>query len=285
MNIAVLLTCYNRVEITLRGLDRLFGQCLPANYQLDVFLVDDVSPDYTGKMVKARYPQVHVVEGTGELFWSRGMRLAWQTAVAHGDYDFFLWLNDDAWLEDGGVAALLDDYGVMRSRYGEGIVVGTFHDGPDSHEVFYGCWNENRERVMPAGEPMPFDGEMSGNAVLVGQAVFMRIGMFHEGFHHGIADCDYAYSAREAGFVTCCSSSVLGWCAPNPAGDKGKLADMRLLERIRMFYSLKGIDLPDYLLYKRRHWGRLGCALSWCKAWANILCPKLFPKNKASHAQ
>jgi GT2 family glycosyltransferase len=282
MKMAVLLTCYNRVETTLRGLDRLFAQRLPAGGRLDVFLVDDASPDGTGKRVRERYPQVYVIEGTGNLFWSRGMRLAWQTAAAQDDYDFFLWLNDDVWLADGAVATLLADYEVMRGHHGEGMVVGTFYDGPDSREVFYGCWDERRERVMPAGEPVPFDGEMSGNAVLVGRAVFQKIGVFCEKFRHGLADNDYARLVQAEGFTTCCASAVLGWCAPNRGGDKKQLLGMTVAQRIRVFYSLKGVDLPDYLLYKRRHWGWGGCALSWCKAWTNIVFPRFFAKGGIS---
>ena len=273
MKIAVLLACYNRVEITLRGLSRLFGQCLPASCQLDVFLVDDASPDCTGKRVKARYPQVHVIEGTGGLFWSRGMRLAWQTAAVHADYDFYLWLNDDVWLNDDAIMTLLADYEIMHGRLEDGLVVGSLYEGTGSTDIFYGCWNERRGRVLPIGEPVPFDGEMSGNVVLVGQAVFHKLGAFYEGFRHGLADNDYAKWARKNGFITYCASIVLGWCVPNKGGDIKQLYGMSIAQRIKVFYAFNGFDLRDYLLYKRRHWGWLGMMLSWCKAWVTILCP------------
>lgn len=41
-NVAVLMTCYNRVETTLRCLRGLFAQKLPEDVTLDAWLNDDV---------------------------------------------------------------------------------------------------------------------------------------------------------------------------------------------------------------------------------------------------
>ena len=88
-SIAVLMTCYNRVETTLRCLHSLFNQTIKQTgnqaISLDVWLVDDASPDQTGAKVKAAFPEVHVIEGAGGLFWCKGMRLAWDTAAAAKD--------------------------------------------------------------------------------------------------------------------------------------------------------------------------------------------------------
>lgn len=78
MRIAVLMTCYNRVETTLRCLRLLFEQ--KGDFDVSVFLVDDGSSDKTGERVKANFPQVNAIKGTGALYWCKGMNLAWRTA-------------------------------------------------------------------------------------------------------------------------------------------------------------------------------------------------------------
>ena len=65
MKIAVLMTCFNRVNTTLACLERLFAQMLPEGYSFDVWLVDDASPDKTGAKVKSAYPQANVVQSPG----------------------------------------------------------------------------------------------------------------------------------------------------------------------------------------------------------------------------
>ena len=89
---AILMTCYNRVGTTLRCLERLkVAAARIADAKFDVWLVDDASPDQTGEKVKAAYPEVNVIQSPGNLFWCKGMRLAWDKAVASGiKYDFYL---------------------------------------------------------------------------------------------------------------------------------------------------------------------------------------------------
>lgn len=80
-NIAVLLTCHNRREKTLSCLQSLFGATMPEGYKTEVFLVDDGSTDGTGEAVEKCFPQVTVIQGDGNLYWNKGMNLAWKNAV------------------------------------------------------------------------------------------------------------------------------------------------------------------------------------------------------------
>ena len=75
--IAVLLTCFNRRAKTLAALEALFKQDgAGTTFALNVFLVDDGSSDGTGDAVRGAFPQVHVIDGTGDLYWNGGMRRA-----------------------------------------------------------------------------------------------------------------------------------------------------------------------------------------------------------------
>ena len=66
--IAVLMTCHNRKDKTLASIDSLFQQKMPADFRLEVYLVDDASTDGTAEAVTQKYPEVKVVEGNGSLF-------------------------------------------------------------------------------------------------------------------------------------------------------------------------------------------------------------------------
>lgn len=100
INMTVLITCYNRVAVTCKCVRKLLKVRKPESWDIDIWLVDDASPDHTGEIVKKEFPSVHVIEGTGILFWCKGMRLAWDVAASTYDYDAFLWLNDDVQLQD-----------------------------------------------------------------------------------------------------------------------------------------------------------------------------------------
>ena len=86
---AILLTCYNRKDQTLECLKSLKKNTL----FFKIFLVDDGSTDGTAKAVSACYPDVNIITGNGQLYWNRGMHLAWETA-SKNDFDFYIWIND-----------------------------------------------------------------------------------------------------------------------------------------------------------------------------------------------
>ena len=99
-DIAILLTCFNRREKTLSCLNSLFLAKKPDNVKLNIFIVDDASSDGTYESISLKYPFIHLLKGTGNLYWAGGMRNAWDFASKNGNFDYFLLLNDDVILKD-----------------------------------------------------------------------------------------------------------------------------------------------------------------------------------------
>ena len=80
-SVAVLVTCFNRMQITLRCLRDLTKEPLSSTLSLSVYLVDDASTDGTREAVCSEFPAVHLLNGNGHLFWGGGMRLAFGEAL------------------------------------------------------------------------------------------------------------------------------------------------------------------------------------------------------------
>ena len=217
-------------------------KCLLANaerltgWTCQVFLVDDGSSDGTGSRVRAAFRQVKVIEGDGNLFWAKGMELAWKTAVAEGDWDAYLWLNDDTVLYDDALAKLfsLDD--------GCSIIVGDLQDS--AGKIVYGL----RE-----------GGLFTGNCVFVPQAVYGRLGMLCAGFAHAWADSDYALLAQRKG-VNVIAGGVVGTVEGHP--NRPSLKGLSFKERVRMLRDPKGWHVHDLWLYRRRNWGIMAAMVS-----------------------
>lgn len=252
--IAVLMTCYNRRETTLRCLENLFSQKLPEHILLNVFLVDDGCTDGTGDAVRSAYPQVQVIQGTGDLFWCNGMRLAWEHA-AKEDPDFYLWLNDDVQLRDDAVSRLIETWKrVQADEVVENVQIdeecdpgstsltspkGRFNDFNVSPTIIVGstCDPETGERtyggqrrpgkhpaklvaVLPQDIPVDCD-TFQGNVVLVPKAVYQRVGNMHP-FSHAMGDTDYGLRAKRAGCRNVVMPGFAGACEKNKQGDPQK---------------------------------------------------------------
>ena len=252
--IAVLMTCFNRVQTTLECLKRLFAQEVPEGYAFDVWLVDDASPDKTGEKVKATYPQVNVIQGTGTLFWCRGMRLAWDKAAEAYDYDFYLWLNDDTMLNAGALTCVLKDYETVATpEQPARTIVGSFTTSPTSDFISYGTENKGAGRVVPNGKPQEATGMLAGNFVLVHKTVYQIIGPICGKFYHGYGDYDYAYLMHENKVPFYCASKVLGWCSANHGAFA--LEGKNLWQRLQLLSKPNGLCLHDAVLLKLRHGG------------------------------
>lgn len=240
--IAVLMTCYNRADTTLECLRRLFSQELPEGTTFDVWLVDDKSPDGTGDKVKAAYPQVNVVVGTGNLFWCKGMRLAWERAAASCDYYGYLWLNDDVSLSDGAIKAMLVD----AKEHAGALIAGAVSD-PATGRVCYGAKDKNGF-VVPDGTAQKADRELNGNVLLVPKDVYAKLGMIDDVYLHGFGDYDYGRMAQNAGMDIYVASHIAGECRFNK-GKVGSTSRLGLVERWRLLFSPLGFPLADTWYY------------------------------------
>jgi GT2 family glycosyltransferase len=205
--IAVLLTVHNRREKTLKCLEQLYAQQLPHGYAIDVFLTDDGCTDGTPDAIREQYPDVHIVEGNGALYWNRGMHKAWQAASTYKDYDYYLWLNDDTVLNSDAIKILLVS---SLSKNDKAIIVGTT-SATLSEKTTYGGRERNGQLVIPTNYIQECDF-FNGNIVLIPNYVFKIIGMNDPIFHHALGDFDYGLRAVKSGIPLYVSENILGKC-------------------------------------------------------------------------
>lgn len=200
--IAVLLTCHNRREITLKCLESFFHQVLPKNTIFTVYLLDDGSTDGTGDAVRQQFSSVNVIEGSGNLYWCGGMRAAWNVAMKL-DFDFYLWLNDDTILLSDALATLLGAVNAVKEKSNKcnAIIVGSTCNAATGAHTYGGCIQVRKKGfdfkpIAPSGSLEPCD-TFNGNCVLVSRAAFRELGNISPEFTHAIGDTDYGLRAKK----------------------------------------------------------------------------------------
>ena len=270
--IAVAMTCFNRREKTLRCLRSLFGQAsLPVT--LDVYLVDDGSTDGTSAAIAAEFPSVHIVAGTGSLFWGGGMYRAMSAAVER-PYDFVLWLNDDVTLHPDALAELLAAHAQASAADSHpSVIVGAVTD-PETGKISYAGFNRTNRwhpihvrNVAPEpGRLVPCDA-MNGNCVLIPRAVVGQIGLIDGELIHRYGDIDYGYRARRAGANVLIAPDPVGTCSPNPPPRKKDLSRHSLAERWRILTAPLGTPMRPMFRFMWRHGGVSGAIMG---AWTAL---------------
>lgn len=279
VNVAVLIACYNRKELTLRCLAAISQQRGLESVEVDVFLVDDGSSDGTGDAVRAAYSQVRVLQGTGDLFWNRGMQFAFTEAVK-GDYDYYLWLNDDTALDQDALRRLLDTYAeVAKDGNRAKIVAGGTRD-PDTGQFTYGgvvrinrvLWKSFR-RIAPTDKPVRCEAT-NGNCVLIPREVVRRVGVLDPIFQHRWGDHDYCFRACNAGCEVWLTAGYVGSCRWNLTDGTWRDPAVPLVKRYRLLWAPSGLQPKDYLVYVRRHRGLLW-PYFWISPFIKILVTSL----------
>lgn len=272
MNIATLLTCFNRKEKTLKCLSRLFsaadkynaGHNADHRINVSVFLTDDGCMDGTSEAVTeaCKDRDLHIIKGDGNLFWAGGMREAWKTALkAHERWQFYLLLNDDTLVCDNVFAELLDADNYAIKEYGrQGIYSGIISSLNDEYVITYGGdifasqAKVKTNRVLPTGTPQLVD-MTTANILLVPHDVVDSIGILAEGYVHSGADNDYCMMARRNEIPALVTAHVCGRCDYDHEADKDtclRMAKMSLAER-RLYVSHPLHSDADYLLLIRRN--------------------------------
>jgi len=205
---AVLLTVFNRRETTLIGLKTLQKAIarLGDGYAFDIFLVDDGSTDGTRQSVEQSFPDVKVYVSPGDLYWGGGMNMAWQKAVAMGQYDYYLWYNDDSDLYED---ALITLYQVATECQDRCVVTGAFCD--HQGQLSYGGGDENEHGIAPNGKPQPVK-TMNGNLVLIPNSIYQTVGMIDSHYIHSFGDHDYGYRVQKQGNDVLLTPRYVGVC-------------------------------------------------------------------------
>ncbi len=258
--LAILMTSFNRRELTLKSLASLYAQEDVEGREFTVFLVDDGSKDGTSAAVSDQFPQVRLLQGDGSLFWNGGMRKAFAAAIEVG-FDAYIWFNDDTLLLPNALSRLLDCAEASSTDSSPAIIVASVCDVPAGGHAYGGFTKRtNGPRVdffplIPSEtEPLVAD-TMNGNFTLIPAALVARLGNLDATFRHQIGDMDYGLRATASGARVLVAPGYFGTCATNPQTGTWRDLSQPFSKRWKNLMSPKGAPPREWLLYTRRHFG------------------------------
>lgn len=247
--IAVLITCHNRRESTLRAIAALqrsaYGLAL-----LKFYITDDGSTDGTTAALEQALSNAVILPGDGSLFWAGGMAKA-DLCSEGSQYDYLLWLNDDTIVDVDAISSLL---GTSHANP-RAIVVGCIRD-PNTQQPHYGVLRRNgrhpaRLKGLPASEQVQEGDTFEGNLVLIPRSVRELVGAIDGEYPHAYADCDYGYRAQRLGVKILQAPHTLAVCPANDSVQlvRGPRNTLRALE------SPKGLPWKAEKRFLQRHGG------------------------------
>lgn len=106
LRVEIVTPVHNRKELTLQFL-RSISRLDDAGMDIGVVIVDDGSTDGTSDAIRQRFPDVDVVQGTGDLWFTEGTNVAIRRALEK-DPDYILACNDDQVFDAGSVRRMVE---------------------------------------------------------------------------------------------------------------------------------------------------------------------------------
>lgn len=252
MRILAIFTCFNRRELTKRGVETL---AFNKEVQFDFVAVDDASTDGTVEMLRQQPFQIDIVEGDGSLFWNGGMHRAIEYAKKNcPDYEYYMLMNDDTKFFPG----IFDE--ILPTLQKDTVVVGALCN--DQGELSYGGVKYTRgikyDKLGPESSKVCCS-TFNANCVIVPHDIFMQVGI-DPFYKHSIGDFDYGLQISRLGYEIHVFPKYVGQCNDNSLAKTWQDRSLPRRERLRLKESKKGLPADDWFHYLKKNFG-LGTAL------------------------
>ena len=251
--ICVIVTTFNRRDITHRFLESLIGQLQEYKIANLIVLVDDSSSDGTSEMVASDFPEVKLLHGNGHLYWAGGVRLAIsQLGESLHNLRGILLINDDIVLADGSISSMIEIAESKRAVIGGTVVT---HTGDvESSGSTLGLICKPKPRLRIANGAVQDCDLLPGHIMYIPMYIFRNLNGFDKNFPYRFIDLEFSLRAKRSGIPVLLAPQIVAYADEvhnyfeETSGMRGSLSE--LIKRILL--DPKGPHLKESTYYLRK---------------------------------
>lgn len=199
--IYILVPIHNRKETTLKFI-KSFSKQTYKDYQ--VVIVDDGSTDGSSEAIKTIFPNVIILKGDGNLWWTGSMNkgLKYILSIAKNT-DYLLAINDDVTVKDNYIEKLIsaskkNDNSIVGSLYVDSLKRGITYDSGVKIDWKHYIYNQ-----IPYDQNRKIVGNidtLATRGALIPIDTIIKVGIFEKKLRHYGADYEYFFRAKKLGF-------------------------------------------------------------------------------------
>jgi GT2 family glycosyltransferase len=240
--IHIVIPVFNRKEYTKACLESLQAQ---TNRNFKVIIVDDGSTDGTEQMLREEFPDVDVLKGDGNLFWTAGVNMGIRHALKMGA-DTIMTMNNDIVVDE----ALIENMYRWHKEKPDALLGALELDIETGKPIFGGerlDWMRSNIQqvldVLPENERKGIHHvtHLPGRGLLIPRTIIEKIGLFDQDrFPHYIADYDYTHTARRAGFELYVNYDAKILTYPDESGERQIRKNKNLKNYYKHLFDIKG---------------------------------------------
>jgi GT2 family glycosyltransferase len=219
IRLCVVSPVHNRREFTLQCL-RSLSRIDRTGLDVSVFIVDDGCTDGTREAIEENFPDVNVVPGTGDLWYTAGTNLGIVSALRQKP-DYVLCINDDSIFDEKCIQRMIE----CAERHPRSVVGGLllFWDRP--HRVFQvapvwntwmGGWQHWQTQTVWTVPELPWEVDIIvGNCILYPAAALGDAGLMNPRISAQYGDAEFTTRLRKRGWRLLIEPRARVFCQPN----------------------------------------------------------------------
>lgn len=261
MSVAVVMTVFNRIEKTSKCIDSLLAENANDKFRFSFYITNDGSNDNTSEVLaqyQAQFPEVSfsVLNGSGNLFWNKGMFLAYGEALK-SNVDYYLWVNNDVIFRKGFLEKIINDANAAKKQSKLIMICGSVSKMGSNEWSYGGVKNLStinpykRQTVIPNGAIQECDC-VNGNCLLIPYETAVCIGNLEERYEHGFGDFDYGYKLKSQGGKNFVASEYVGYCDRNSDVGTWKDPSVPFMMRIKKKNRPNGQPYKSHKLFLKK---------------------------------
>lgn len=260
IKVEIVTPVHNRREITLQCL-RSIARLDTDGLKIHTIIVDDGSTDGTTEAIEKQFPDVEIVSGDGNLWFTEGTNVGVRAALRH-DPDYILTINDDQVFDSKALQYLIE-----TARANPRTVVGSLlllWDTP--HRLFQvspewntwtGGWRHWYHQTVWTVPDRPWSVDLIvGNCVLFPARAFREHGLMNSLRYPNFGDAEITPRLRKKGWKLLIDPRARVFCQPNNIPKK--VARMTFSEKVRALF----LDLGHIHNVRRRFYANIDGAPS-----------------------
>ncbi len=210
--IALVFPIFNGLEFTktcLKYLSDYLSKVDPAKEIFEIVITDDGSVDNSKEWIEKHHPDVHILKGDGNLWWSGGINLAVNYAIENLGTNYLLWWNNDILPAEGYFKNLLN----LLETSNEETIIGSKIYYADKKCIIWsmgGLFNlkNGAKSMMGNGRQdseefyLPRNADwLAGMGTLIHATVYQKIGILDaKNFPQYHGDADFTLRAKKNGY-------------------------------------------------------------------------------------
>lgn len=260
IKVGIVMTVFNHLDYTQKAIHALKQQVNRAGEKFfEIVVVDDGSTDGTSAWIKDQTPEVHLLQGDGNLWWSGGINKGSAFAVNELKCSHILWWNNDVEMQGNYLRILIDLLKTVDNKtiIGSKIVfkndpqklwsMGGYFNPKSGKKGMY-AWGQPDEKKWQ--NPLEVDW-FPGMGTIIPANVFEEIGYCDQSnFPQYYGDTDFTWRAKLQGYKLICYPELVMYNDTENTSDRHNNSVKRLFESLHDIKSIYNIS-KDVLFVRK----------------------------------